>query len=230
MINEFLILFGEMITQNVWLAPVLAFAAGLLTAFTPCSLSSIPLIVAYVGGTSPSNTKTSFKYSLVFSLGMALTFTTLGVIASLAGHLLGTGGSWWYIFLGLLMVLMAFQTLGIITVIPQNTLFATKSRRGAVGAFLAGVLGGLFSSPCATPVLVALLAVVAERGNLLTGVVLLLLYSLGHSILVLIAGSSVGFVQRVTASKKYSRFATALNIAFVLAMLLLAFYMFYLGF
>ena len=67
MINEFLILFGEMITQNVWLAPVLAFAAGLLTAFTPCSLSSIPLIVAYVGGTSPSNTKTSFKYSLVFN-------------------------------------------------------------------------------------------------------------------------------------------------------------------
>ena len=132
--------------------------------------------------------------------------------------------------LGIINGADGFSNLGHYYGYSSKYTFRDKKQGGAVGAFLAGVLGGLFSSPCATPVLVALLAVVAERGNLLTGVVLLLLYSLGHSILVLIAGSSVGFVQRVTASKKYSRFATALNIAFVLAMILLGFYMLYLGF
>lgn len=230
MIDHMLVWFGTMIHQNIWLAPVFAFAAGLLTAFTPCGLSSVPLVIAYVGGASPRSSKTSFNYSLVFSLGMSLTFVTLGVIASLVGDSVRAGGSWWYIALGFLMILMAFQTVGIITVIPQNRLKTIRNKRGIVGAFFAGILGGFFSSPCATPVLVALLALVAERGSLLNGVILLLLYSFGHSILVLVAGTSIGFVQKITASQKFSGYANALNVIFALVMLLLAFYMFYLGF
>lgn len=230
MIDHMLVWFGTMIHQNIWLAPVFAFAAGLLTAFTPCGLSSIPLVIAYVGGASPRSTKTSLNYSLIFSLGMSLTFVVLGIVASLAGHFVRAGGSWWYIALGFLMILMAFQTLGIITVIPQNRLKTVRNMRGIVGAFFAGILGGFFSSPCATPVLVALLALVAERGNLLNGILLLLLYSLGHSVLVLVAGTSIGFVQKLTTSQKFAGYANTLNVAFALVMVLLAFYMFYLGF
>jgi len=67
--------------------------------------------------------------------------------------------------------------------------------------------GGIFSSPCATPVLIVLLGIVARSGNVAWGILLLLLYSIGHSFLVLIAGTSIGFVKKLTSSGKYGMFA-----------------------
>lgn len=230
MINELLVWFKDLIGHNFWLAPVFAFMAGVLTAFTPCSLSSVPLVVAYVGGASPGSSKTSLKYSVAYSLGMALTFTTLGVVASLAGHMVRSTGSWWYVLLGILMILMALQTLGIITIIPGATLSGASKKRGTIGAFVTGVLGGFFSSPCSTPVLVVLLALAAEQGTVVMGALLLVVYSLGHSVLAIAAGCSVGFVQKVTTFQRATRSATVLNMALALAMILLGFYMFYLGF
>ena len=96
--------------NNMWIAPLLALMAGILTSFTPCSLSNIPLIVGYVGSAEEKNTKKAFCYSVTFALGTAVTFVTLGVIASSAGKLLGTSSKLWYFVLGVLMVLMALQT------------------------------------------------------------------------------------------------------------------------
>ena len=96
-----------LIKESFWLAPLLALLAGILTSITPCALSSIPLIVGYVGGTGQNDTKKAFRISLVFALGSAVTFTTLGVFASMAGKLIGTSATWWYLVLGILMVLMA---------------------------------------------------------------------------------------------------------------------------
>ncbi|MDD4189617.1 MAG: cytochrome c biogenesis protein CcdA, partial [Eubacteriales bacterium] len=94
----------------------------------------------------------------------------------------------------------------------------------------AGILGGVFSSPCATPVLIVLLAVVAGQGKLLWGALLLLLYSAGHSVLVLVAGTSIGFVRKLNASEKYGRASKILKIVMGLLILMIALYMFYLGF
>ena len=101
---------STLIQSSGWLAPLLALLAGVLTSFTPCSLSSIPLVIGYVGGTGQKDTKRAFRLSLTFAAGAAVTFTVLGVIASLAGRLMGNGATWWYIVLGVLMVLMALQT------------------------------------------------------------------------------------------------------------------------
>ena len=230
MINQWLETLSTLIKANLWLAPVLAILAGILTAFTPCSLSTIPLVVAYVGGTADNDTKKSFRLSLVFALGMTVTFTVLGVVASLAGKLIGRAASWWYIVLGVLMVLMALQTWEVFNFIPSTFLINKNRRRGYIGALIAGILGGIFSSPCATPVLIALLALVASQGRLLWGVMLLLLYSAGHSILVLIAGTSMGFVKKLTTNEKYGRASKVIKIVLGSLILLLAFYMFYLGF
>lgn len=99
--------------------------------------------------------------------------------------------------LGILMVLMTLQTWEIFNFIPSVNLISKSKRRGFVGAFLAGILGGIFSSPCSTPVLIALLAIVAGEGNLIWGILLMLLHSIGHSALVMVAGTSVGFVQNI---------------------------------
>ncbi len=209
---------------------MLALLAGVLTSFTPCSLSSIPLVIGYVGGVGQRDTKKAFLLSVTFVAGAAATFTTLGVIASLAGKLIGTSASWWYIILGILMILMALQTWGIFEIIPSSYLILKNTRKGFVGAFIAGILGGIFSSPCSTPVLIALLAIVAGKGSILWGILLLLLYSIGHGMLAIIAGTSIGFVQKLSSGEKYGKASTILKIAMGALILLIGFYMFYLGF
>jgi len=229
-IIQWLDILSSTITANIWLAPFLALLAGILTSFTPCSLSSVPLVIAYVGGTGAKDTKRAFLLSVVFSGGMAVTFTILGSAASILGRLMQGTGSWWYIVLGLLMVLMALQTWEIFNFIPSTYAINKNIKRGFIGAFLAGILGGLFSSPCSTPVLIVLLAFVAEKGSILWGILLLLLYSIGHSTLVMIAGTSIGFVEKLSVSEKYGLISKVLKIIMGIIILLIAFYMFYLGF
>lgn len=230
MINTWLEALSTLITQNVWIAPLLALLAGVLTSVTPCALSSVPLVIGYVGGTGGRDTKKAFRLSATFAAGMAITFTAMGTIASLAGNLMGTSSKWWYIALGILMVLMALQTWEVYNFIPSTFLTSKSTKKGYAGALVAGILGGVFSSPCATPVLVVLLGIVARSGNVFWGILLLLLYSVGHSVLVLIAGTSIGFVQKVSASQKYGTFSKVLKIGMGLAIMLIALYMFYLGF
>lgn len=230
MINDWLSQIAETIGSNMWLAPILALIAGVLTSFTPCSLSSIPLIIGYVGGTGEKNTRKAFGYSAVFSLGTAITFVILGVIATSAGKLMGTSSKIWYIILGVLMVLMSLQTFGIIKIIPSANLITKSKKKGFIGAFIAGILGGVFSSPCSTPVLIALLAIVADKANIIWGILLMLLYSIGHSTLVMIAGTSVGFVQKVSSNPKYNKVSTVIKIVMGIVILAIGLYMFWLAF
>lgn len=221
---------SHLMLDNFWIAPWLALLAGLLTSFTPCSLSSIPLVIGYVGGTGALDTNKALKLSLTFALGSAITFTVLGVVAATAGRLMGASASWWYISLGVLMVLMALQTWGIFEIIPSSYLISKNTKKGFAGAFVAGILAGIFSSPCSTPVLIALLAIVAGKGSLAWGILLLLLYSIGHGILAVIAGTSIGFAQKLSQSDKYGRASTILKIAMGSFILLIGLYLFYLGF
>lgn len=230
MVDAWLSEIAEVISSNMWLAPILALVAGILTSVTPCSLSSVPLIIGYVGGVGERNTKKAFLYSAVFSLGTAVTFVTMGIIATSAGMLMGTSSPVWYIILGTLMILMSLQTFGLFNFIPSINLVGKNKKKGIVGAFLAGILGGIFSSPCSTPVLIALLAIVAGEGKMLWGILLMLLYSIGHSTLVMIAGTSVSFVQKINESNKYKTVAAVLKYVMGAAILLIGFYMFWLAF
>jgi cytochrome c-type biogenesis protein len=229
-INEWLNTLSKLISNSFWLTPFIALLAGVLTSVTPCALSSVPLVIGYVGGTGNNDTKRAFKLSLVFSMGMAVTFTTLGTVASMIGKLMGTSSSWWYIALGVLMVLMALQMWEIYNFIPSTSLSSKNPRKGYIGAFVAGVLGGIFSSPCATPVLIVLLSIVAKEGNIVRGILLLLLYSIGHSVLVIVAGTSIAFVTKLTSNNKYGTVSKVLKYLMGFAILIIAFYMFYLRF
>ncbi len=221
---------SQIITQSSWVAPVLALLAGVLTSFTPCALSSVPLVVGYVGGAGAANPKKALALSLTFALGSGLTFTVMGAIATAAGSLIGAASSWWYIVLGVLMLLMALQTWGIYEIIPSSYLISKSTKKGYIGALVAGILGGVFSSPCSTPVLIALLAVVAGAGSSAFGIVLLLLYSIGHGALAIICGTSVGFVKRLSQSQKYGKISSIVKVIMGAAIALIGFYMFYLGF
>lgn len=144
MIDQLLNSLSGLITDNAWLAPMLALVAGVLTSVTPCALSSVPLVIGYVGGSGSSDTRKAFKLSLTFAGGMAITFTALGTAASLLGRLMGTSSRWWYLALGVLMVMMALQTWEIFELIPATYLTAKNTKKGYIGALIAGILGGIF--------------------------------------------------------------------------------------
>ena len=207
------------IGENVWFAPLAAFVGGVLTSFTPCSLSGASIAIAYVGGVERKGTSQSLKLSLVFALGTAVAFCVLGIVATAAGSLLGSGGGWLYIVLGVLMIAMALQVLGIVEIVPSTYLTSKNTRRGYLGALITGVRAGVFASPCSTPVLIALLAVVASSGSIVWSTVMLLAYSVGHSILAVAAGTSTGFVKSLSESNKYGRISQVLKyvMAFVIA-------------
>lgn len=183
--------------QNLWVAPLLSLAAGIISSLTPCSLASIPMILAYVGATS-ATPKKAFRLSLAMALGMAVTFGVFGSVASAIGHMMHEAGHWWKAVMGILMILMALQIWEVIHIIPHIHMTEKVSRRGYTGAFLTGALSGLFASHCAVPVMVALLALAAEVSRGIGwGILLMVCYAVGHSILLLLAGTGYGYVEQM---------------------------------
>lgn len=228
--NNILETMSEVIKNNFWIAPLISLFAGIISSIMPCSLTTIPLIIGCVSGTQANSGKKAFKLSVFFSIGMAITFTTLGALASILGKYMQQGGSWWYILLGIIMIMMALQTFEIFTFVKPTNLQSKSTKKGIVGAFIAGILGGIFASPCSTPVLIVLLALVANSGNMIWGIFLLLIYSIGHSFLVIITGTCVGTAKKIMQSEKYGKFSSILKYILGTIILLIGFYMFYLGF
>jgi cytochrome c-type biogenesis protein len=202
-------LFGDvalLLHNNPWLAVVAVFSGGVTTALNPCVLAMIPLLMSVVAGNrETTNAKRSFLFSVFFVLGLAVTFTTLGLISALLGRMFGdVGGFWKYVVVAVCLV-MGLHLLGLLKwnwAIPAKTRVKT---RGPLGAFLLGLLFGIISTPCAVPILAVLLAFVAEKGNVVYGGFLLFVYALGHSALILIAGTSVGAAKRLLESKGLRR-------------------------
>lgn len=211
--------FANMITDNVFLAITLSFVAGLISSFTPCTLAQIPLIIGYVGGYTDNDKKKPLIYSLCFALGITITFTTFGLIASFLGKTVGIKSDVWYLLLAFLMFIIALQIIEVINIIPKKSKIY-NGKKGIFGALMLGMFGGIFSSPCSTPVLIVILAYVADKSNILLGIIMLFLYSIGHSLLVVIAGTSVGFTQRMVQSNKVKN--TANIIKYLLSILITA--------
>lgn len=191
--------FLDNIEQLVAAYPILAFGAvflgGLLSSASPCVLVTIPLVVGFVGGYSDGDRWKAFRYSLAFILGLSLTFTTLGAAAGLLGTMFGTLGGPWQLLAGIIALIMGGQLLGLYEFrLPIRRDFKPK-RGGLIGAFLLGLFFGIVSSPCATPILVVLLTVVASKGQVLYGTALLFTYAIGHCMLMLLAGTFTGFVE-----------------------------------
>ncbi|MFA5354126.1 MAG: cytochrome c biogenesis protein CcdA [Thermodesulfovibrionales bacterium] len=189
------------------LAFIAVFIGGLISAASPCVLAAIPLIIGYVGGYSEGNKKKAALYSLVFILGLSITFTLLGVAASVMGRFLSFAGQWLYLGLGLIAVIMGLQLMGIISIPMPFQKSREVKKKGLIGAFLLGLLTGTVSSPCATPVLAVILAYASTQGDLLYGGSLLFVYALGHCALIFVAGLSVGLTESMVSSKGVKNFS-----------------------
>lgn len=183
------------------------FLAGVLSSASPCVLATIPLVVGFVGGYADGDRSKAFRYSLSFVLGLSLTFTAFGAAAGLFGTMFGTLGGWWYIAAGIIAIIMGGQLMGLYELhLPVHVEYKPK-QGGIIGSFLLGLFFGVVSSPCATPVLVVLLTVVATKGEVLYGVALLFTYAVGHCLLMLVAGTFTGFVESLVKAKGIVNFS-----------------------
>ena len=199
---------GEFIQNQSWVAFPACFLGGIVSSASPCVLAMIPLVIGYVGGYSEGSHKKAIQYSIVFTLGLTITFTVLGIIAGAMGRLFGDVGGFWYYVLPPVAILLGLQLLGVFNLnigLPQR--FVPK-RKALFGALLMGFFFGIVASPCATPVLAVILTFAATRENIVFSGGLLLAYALGHWVLVLGAGISAGFAQRVLSSRGISNFST----------------------
>lgn len=198
----------EAVQGNPLLALGAVFVGGLLSASSPCVLAILPLVIGFVGGQSEGNHRKAVRYSLLFALGLAITFTILGAIAGIFGRLFGDVGPAWFLIVGLVIIAMGLSMLGLFELrLPMPAALQNKAR-GSLGAFLIGLFFGIASSPCATPVLVIILTYVATKGQVLYGTLLLFVYAIGHCALIVAAGISAGLAQRFIQSRGLERFST----------------------
>ncbi len=188
------------------LSPLLAFSAGVLTISSPCVLPLIPAIMAYSTG------KGRFRpVSIV--LGMTLSFTLMGIAASALGltfigyidYMRIIAGSV-IVFLGLYMLSETLEQklLELRSRIPIRFNYSAPS--GSIfGSFALGLSLGIVWIPCVGPILGAILSMVAVRGSISYGALLLFIYSLGLGVpMLIIAYSSAFSSKRLSILVQYS--------------------------
>ncbi len=139
-------------------------------------------------------------------MGIAVATTVLGVIAALAGQVVGQFGiSFRYAIAGVPLV-MGLHLMGWLR-LPIKTLPHHFIQDGWLGAFGAGFLLALALTPCGTPVLASVLSYVAYKGNVLQGAVLLFLYGIGSGVPVVVVGTTARGVSRKLEEAGYGLWA-----------------------
>ena len=206
--ETFLNYLSQSLSENPFLAYLGVFIGGILSSSSPCVLATIPLVIGYVGGYSEGDRRKAFLYSLTFILGLSITFTILGAIASLLGGLFGIISRTWYFIVGGIAIIIGLHLIGLFNWSLPVPVHLQPKQRGILGAFLLGIFFGIVSSPCATPVLALILTFVASKGEVAYGTSLLFVYALGHCALIFLAGTATGFVENFVKSKGISNVTT----------------------
>lgn len=216
---------GTLIQTSPWLAVIAVFVGGLLTASNPCCLAMIPLMMSFVAGSKETSTLRAFGLSLAFVLGLAITFVAMGMVAALAGRIYGDVSSIWNWVVAVVCAVMGLHLMGVLPLpIPQLAQIQPRLR-GPAGAFVLGLLFGFVSAPCAAPMLVVILTYLAgTHASVTYGGLLLLVYAMGHSALVLVAGTSMGLARRILESKRMTRATDVMRRAAGLAIVVIGLY------
>lgn len=209
-------------SDTVWTF-VGALGAGSLTALAPCSLITVPLLV----GSSLAMNKDlkgkqrvvyTYLFTLLFALGVIVSFSILGFIVAKFGGFFSIAPGWAYLLAAFFSILIGIYAWGWLGEVNKSALMMKLIGYRLVGGFLIGVVFGLVSTPCASAPLVAIISVAANSGYLYA-YALIVTFALGHSLLLVAAGVSVGFAQSVTSNRVVIRFSEYLNKFFALMLL-----------
>nr|WP_269748211.1 protein-disulfide reductase DsbD [Enterovibrio coralii] len=179
-----------------WWQPLLFLGLGIGLAFTPCVLPMYPILTGIVLGGGKKSHGQTFRLSMLYVQGMALTYTLLGLVVASAGLQFQAAFQHPYVLMGLsgLFVLLALSMFGVFNLQLPASLqtklseMSNQQQGGSnLGVFSMGAISGLICSPCTTAPLSGALLYVAQSGDLLTGAVTLYALALGMGIPLILA-------------------------------------------
>jgi thiol:disulfide interchange protein DsbD len=178
---------------------ILVFAAGFLASLTPCVYPVIPIIMGYVGARSGGRKLKGFLLSVFFVLGLSLVYSLLGVAAAKTGSLIGISfqNPLVVIVIAAIFIIMGLSLAGLFS-IPVPAWISSKVSRShkndILGSLLVGGVSAIIAAPCVGPVLIALLSWISQSGNIFLGFWLTFVFSLGMSVIFLVAGTFSGAI------------------------------------
>ncbi|MDX2497568.1 MAG: cytochrome c biogenesis protein CcdA [Desulfobacterales bacterium] len=199
MIESFFLTVNEWMAGGNAITAMGCFAWGMISVlFSPCHLASIPLIIAYVGGQHRALTpKQAGSYAALFTLGLFITITVIGIVCTLLGRMLGDVGNYWQILIGLLLVWVALGMLGVEKCTMSGSLVYRLNLKGLFGAFALGLAYGILSGSCTFGFIAPILAIITVQQKMVSGILFIVLFAVGHCLPIVIAGSSTAAVRRL---------------------------------
>jgi cytochrome c-type biogenesis protein len=199
MIESFFLTVNEWMSAGAGLALFGCFVWGMVSVlFSPCHLASIPLIVAYVGGQEAETyPMQAVHYSISFTTGLFISIAVIGVICAMLGRMLGDVGNYWQILVGLILVWVSLSMFGVKGCSMSGGMLYRLKFRGLWGALGLGMAYGTLSGSCTFGFIAPILAVITIQQKIATGIIMILLFAIGHCIPIVIAGSSTALVRRV---------------------------------
>ncbi len=162
------------------------FVGGIALNLTPCIYPLIPITISYFGGHAAKEGEGHGKlatHGLCYVMGLSVTNSLLGVIASLTGGLMGSmlRNPFVLIVVALVLVFFATSLFGFWEMhLPSGlTQAAAKSYTGYFGSLFMGLTLGVIAAPCIGPFVLGLLTWVASMGSPWLGFVIFFTLSLG---------------------------------------------------
>ncbi len=201
-----------LLQENLLLALLFVFLAGVLTSFTPCIFPMIPITLAILGHHSAQRRRSqNFLFSLTYVFGIASTYSVMGIAAASSGGLFGAslGNPWVLSALCLIFLAMSLSMFGVFEIQTPlaftnriSAKFSSKKgpSEGLGGAYVMGLIAGIVASPCVGPVLVSILSLAAASHNRVLGFVLLFTYAFGMGMLFILLGLSSNISHKLPKS------------------------------
>jgi len=188
--------------RNYLLVVPLFFSLGLLLAFTPCVFPMVPILSSIIAGEgSDVTTRRAFTMSLVYVLAMAVTYTSLGVIAGMAGQALDAmfQNPWILsvfaaIFVALSLSMFGYYDLQMPSSWQSRLAEISNKQQGGklVGVAIMGFLSALIVGPCVAAPLAAIIILIADQQDPIYGATVLFSMTLGMGAPLLLIGTAAG--------------------------------------
>jgi len=191
------------LTHAVESTPLIAIAAsfvwGILSILlSPCHLASIPLIVGFIDEQGRISTKRAFIISTLFAVGILITIAGIGAITASVGRMMGDVGKYGNYFVALIFFVVGLHLLDIIPTPFSGPGQIGMKRKGMLAAFILGLVFGIALGPCTFAYMAPMLGVTFKLAstNLAYGILLLLIYGIGHCSVIVFAGTFTEVIQR----------------------------------
>jgi len=191
-----------------------SFAWGVLSiVLSPCHLASIPLIVGFIDSQGHTSTRRAFSIALLFSAGILITIGLIGAVTAAAGRMMGDVGRFGNYFVAVIFFLVGLHLLDVIPMPWSGPAKVGMRRKGALAAFVLGLVFGIALGPCTFAYMAPMLAVTFKLAatDLPYGVFLLLMYGAGHCSVIVFAGTFTEVVQRYLNWNEASKGSTVLK-------------------